>query len=122
MFEVSTDMILFDKFKYIFLDVDGVVLQSIRCVCDILNDYYKKDLSPQNIVSWDFKEFDNNITSKEIEDIFDSVYFFDNVKFYDGVIDFINKYEHKIICVTKGRDRNIELKKQLFQYFCLCLS
>lgn len=111
---IDINSIDFDKYKYIFLDIDGVVLQSIKTVCDILNIRYNKLYEPSDILTWNFSEFKYDMSSEEIEELFDSVRFFKLVQFYDGVIEFINEHKDKIICITKGNDKNIELKRKLF--------
>lgn len=99
-----------ENIETIFLDVDGVVMNSIECVCGILNERYNTNYHSIDILSWNFNEIKSDITSKEIEDIFNSQIFFDTVQLYDGVLDFIYMYRDKIILFSKGGCENLYKK------------
>jgi len=106
----------YENIKYIFLDCDGVIIKSVKAMCELLNERYNKNINPVDILSWNFSEY-GSINSNEIESIFNDKKFFEIIEFYDGVVDFIKEYENKIICVTKGLDENIERKKLLFEKY-----
>lgn len=107
-------MIESENISTIFLDVDGVVIDSIGAIVRILNYKYGTKCKPSDITSWNFQNVKSDLTSKEIEDIFNDEYFFDKVMFYDGVLEFISKYNDKIIFLTKGGIENIRWKHELF--------
>lgn len=108
-------MIEDENISSIFLDIDGVVIDSVRAMCQLLNEKYDTNCKPINITSWNFNEVKPNLTSEEIEDLFNDKRFFDIVKVYNGVGEFINKYRNKIIFLTKGGIENISGKHELFR-------
>ena len=96
-----------------YIDADGVLLRSVDAVVDILNARFNKSVLPQDITNWNFScSFD--VTDQDIEDIFSSDEFFERVKFQDGAIDFLKRNKEWVDVITKGTDRNIELKRKLF--------
>ena len=115
------NIITIDELEYVanklalgwFLDADGVLLRSVDSVVEILNSRFNKSVLPQDITSWNFScSFD--VTTQEIEDIFSSDEFFERVKFQDGAIDFLQRNKEWTTIITKGTDRNIQLKRKLF--------
>lgn len=109
-------MIEDENISTIFLDVDGVVIDSVREICRVLNDKYGTNCKPWDITSWNFHNIKSDITSKEVEDLFNDVEFFHNVEFYTGVYRFIDKHRKDIIFITKGGCENIKGKRELFNY------
>jgi len=110
----TEQMIEDENISTIFLDVDGVVIDSVRAIVRILNRKYGTKCKSSDIISWNFSQVKSNLTDKEIEDIFNDDSFFDIVMFYDGVLDFIRRYKDKIIFLTKGGIENISGKHDLF--------
>jgi hypothetical protein len=107
-------MIETENISTIFLDVDGVVIDSVGAIVRILNGKYGTKCKSSDITSWNFNEIKSDLTSEEIEDIFNDEEFFNIVLFYDGVFNFIGKYRNKIIFLTKGNHENISHKNILF--------
>ena len=107
-------MIKDENISTIFLDVDGVVINSVKAMCQLLNDKYNTNCIPFDITSWNFNQIKADLTSQEIENLFNDKKFFDIVLFYDGVFDFIDRYKDKIIFLTKGGHENISNKNILF--------
>ena len=101
----------------IFLDIDGVVLHSCEAMAKILNRIYNKNVSGEDILSWNFKEISNDIIEPELEYLFTTDEFFDKVKFIDGVLDFIKRHEDDIVFVTKGKWQNFIGKEKLFEKY-----
>lgn len=115
----------------IFLDMDGVLLKSCDCICDLLRDCERlyTDVTGRDIFTWNFKEafeedaemrgdeypLSDEYMSFVIEKLFESEEFFNRVKFIDGAIDFLKKYKDKTICVTKSNIKNLDGKVQLFK-------
>lgn len=95
-----------------YLDFDGVIAQSCNSVCNILNAKYGERYSAEDVTTWNFSNCYGELNDNTIEDIFDSEIFFNNLEFYDGVKDFILRNSNRITIVTKGREKNLELKKQ----------
>lgn len=97
----------------IYLDADGVIIQSIASMVKLIKDKYGIDLEPCEVINWNFHD---DLSSKQIEDLFSDESFFDIVELYDGVFDFIKRHTDKITIITKGNSRNLELKGWLFAY------
>lgn len=80
------------KKQTVFLDIDDVILNSSEVVIEILNKRYNitppKDCS--NIKDWGFKSIVRSLNIKEVEEIFESDEFWDNVKVSE---DFLNIWE-----------------------------
>ena len=99
----------------IYLDVDGVIFHSCQAICDILNNIYGTNVKGSDILSWNFKEFDNEFIDEDIEELFGNQRFFEVVKWIKGAFEFIRTYEDKIIVVTKGTKDNIYYKLAVFE-------
>lgn len=115
----------------IFLDMDGVLLKSCDCICDLLRDCERlyTDVTGRDIFTWNFKEafeedaemrgdeypLSDEYMSFVIEKLFESEEFFNRVKFIDGAIDFLKKYKDKTICVTKSNIKNLYGKVRLLE-------
>lgn len=97
----------------IYLDADGVIIQSVKAMVKLIKDKYAIDLEPHEVVNWNFHD---NLSEEQIEDLFSDEDFFDIVELYDGVFDFIRRHTDKITIITKGNSRNLELKGWLFAY------
>ena len=99
----------------IYLDVDGVIFHSCQAICDILNGIYNTNVQGNDILSWNFKEFDKEFIDEDIEELFGNLKFFEIVKWIKGVFEFIHTYEDKIIIITKGTKDNIYYKIAMFE-------
>jgi len=97
----------------IYLDADGVIIQSVKAMVKLIMDKYVIDLETCEVVNWNFHD---DLSSKQIEDLFSDESFFDIVELYDGVFNFIKRHTDKITIITKGNSRNLELKGLLFAY------
>lgn len=93
-----------------FLDMDGVILQSVKGMITLLNNKYDGNYKAEDVKSWNF-ECCYKATSEDIEWLFSTTEFFDTVEPYDGVFDFMNRNRDKIIIVTKGNIENINQKR-----------
>ena len=98
----------------IYLDVDGVIWHSCQAACDVINKRYGTNIQGNEILSWNFKEVENNFKDEDIEYIFADYYFFKCIKWINGSFDFINRYKDKIVIVTKGTFQNIQRKIDIF--------
>lgn len=103
--------------KYIYLDFDGVITHSCQAIVDILNLRNKTNYKGSDVFSWNFKEIDNTLTDKQVEELFNSQWFFENLKPIDGVIDFIKEFKDKVIIVTKSSVRNFNYKIQWLKQY-----
>ena len=107
-------MIKSENISTIFLDLDGVVIQSVKAMCELFNMIYDVHLEPIQITSWNFNEYKSDMTSDEVESLFENPKFFDLVKVYDGVLKFINRHRNKIIFLSKGTTLNGSRKREYF--------
>ena len=98
--------------KYYFIDFDCTLVKSLNESVKILNSIHNKNLKPKDIKTWNFKEYDKDLTDEQIEQIFADERFFDKLKFYKGAKEFVLRHEDNTIIVTKGTDKNLYLKKQ----------
>jgi len=103
-----------EDFKYIFLDVDGVVFHSIEAIVKILNKEYNMNVDPRDVLSWNFSNCYSEMTDKKIEQLFGTTTFFNNVKMIKGAKEFILKHIDKVILITKGGQENINRKRNYF--------
>lgn len=108
------ELIKDENFKYIFLDVDGVIFHSVEAIVKLLNKEYNMNVDPKNIFTWDFSNCYPNVTDKKIEQLFGTDTFFDNVKMMEGAKEFILKYIDKVVLITKGKQENINGKRNYF--------
>ena len=109
------DLIKKESISTIFLDIDGVVLESVEAMCQLLNNKYRTTVKSVDIKSWNFNEIKSDLTSEEIENLFNDPRFFEIVRVYRGIGKFIDKYRDKIIFLTKGNIENISQKHELFR-------
>jgi hypothetical protein len=98
----------------IYLDADGVIIQSVKAMVKLIKDKYGIDLEPCEVINWNFHD---DLSSKQVEDLFSDESFFDIVELYDGLFDFIKRHTDKITIITKGNSRNLELKGLLFEEY-----
>ena len=110
--EVNIDM--FDGIGncWFYIDFDGTLTKSLDESVKLLNEIHNKNFKPEDIKTWNFKEYDEDLTDEQIEQIFADERFFDDLKFYDGAKEFLLSHADKTIIVTKGTNKNIYLKKQ----------
>lgn len=98
----------------IFLDCDGVIMASCQAIVEILNERYGGNFKGSDVTSWNFQCCYPNMTSKEIEDVFNDPKFFDIVKPIDGALEFLDKYRDRIVIVTKASIENYAHKRKWF--------
>lgn len=99
------------EFKRYFIDVDGVIIHSVKATTNILNKKYNMNIKPQDIKSWNFIDKYPMMTEEEIEWIFTTNEFFDNVEFIKGAKKFMLKHSKDVILITKGQRENIKQKR-----------
>ena len=95
-----------------YTDFDGTLCDSVSSVVEILNRRYNKNFKANDIKTWYFEEY-GNIQPEEIEEIFMSDEFFDNLKFFDGAKEWLEDNKENVKIITKGNPINL-IKKQKF--------
>lgn len=103
-----------NNITHIFLDIDGVLFHSCQAMIDILNERYGGNFDGSDVTSWNFQCCYPNITSEEIEDVFNCPKFFNIVRPIDGALEFVDRYRDKIILVTKASVANYAHKRKWF--------
>lgn len=96
-----------------YLDMDEVLIESIESVLVTLNRRYNKNFKANDIYEWDFKDrFDTSL--EEVEEIFSSEEFFENLKWKKEAKEFLQKLydENNVTIVTKGSKINLLLKRK----------
>ena len=103
----------------IYCDLDGVVFNTIECICKMYNDEFKNHPAFEKIQWWEINTWDFEecklTTKKHINMYFNKKKFFENVKMMNNtkiVIDNLYKQGFKIIFVSMGAKQNLDLKKK----------
>ena len=110
--------ILEEPKKTCFIDLDGVVINTIKVICDLYDQdycYYSKykQIPWQEVKTWDFLEL-NAAKPEYINHYFNQKRFFDNVEMFENAkrtIDWLNK-SYNIVFVSHGFEPNLKLKKE----------
>ena len=99
----------------ILIDIDDTMLKSSEEIIRQLNNKNGTSKTIDDLIDYRYRSIDNNVTQEEINRMYASDEFFDNVTFNDGAIDFVIKYSKifDIIFVSYGTEENL-LKKVLF--------
>ena len=106
-----------DKSK-IFLDYDGCIVNTIKCICSLYNEdfQYYKNFVPINwweVNTWDFAEC-NCATPEYINTYFNQQRFFDRIEYMDWaekILDILNEY-FEITIVSSGYSPNLIAKEK----------
>lgn len=104
--------------KKIYLDFDGVIVNTVKAICKLYNDdfkYYKKfqHIDWKTIDTWDFTEL-NCTTPCYINVYFNTERFFNNLEFMPlakrNIKLLQDKYE--IVVVSSGYSPNLKIKEK----------
>ena len=68
----------------VFCDFDNTLVMSDRRIIDMINKKYKINKTENDIHDWGYRSILENITKEEVESMYESDYFFDNVKFFEN--------------------------------------
>lgn len=108
-----------DNLKYIYVDMDGVLIHSCQAICDMLNEIQDTNFTGDEVLSWNFYEVCPNLTDKDVEEMFANPIFFQYVQWINGALNFIERYKNHIVIVTKGTKGNIDLKREFLKEYNL---
>lgn len=104
----------------IFLDCDDTILESSKCVINILNKKYNLHKTIEDLKDFNYRSIYGPINKKEVFDIFESEEFWKNVeinKLFKENIEIL-KNDFEIVFVSCGTDKNLNKKlKYLKKYF-----
>lgn len=93
----------------ILIDVDDTILKSSEEIIRQLNKKNDTSKTIDDLTDYGYRSIDENITQEEIDKMYASEEFFNNVNFNDGAIEFIIKYSKifDIVFVSYGTDENL---------------
>lgn len=99
----------------ILIDIDDTFLKSSEEIIRELNNKNGTSKTIDDLIDYQYRSIDNNITQEDINKMYASNEFFENVNFNDGAIDFIKKYSDifDIVFVSYGTLKNLNKKVQL---------
>lgn len=73
----------------VLLDVDGLILNTLQVMCDYYNKFYGYKINniviPDTIKTWNATESLIGYTSDDIEELFKTDFFWEEVEQYDGI-------------------------------------
>lgn len=114
--------------KTIFLDFDGVVVNTVKKITDIYWEDFSshsdfKEIHWTDINTWEFKEL-NLATKNQINSYFNQKRFFDNLEFMENAKEFISKLSmcFNIHIVTMGNIQNLMLKEEWVRNNLPCVN
>lgn len=100
--------------KRIFLDFDGVIVDSVKSYCSVYNYFFKANADYTKVNKWDLSD-ECLKAVKYVEDIFASKEFFDYLELMDeytkDVLDQL-KEKYEIIICSIGTPMNISRKSK----------
>lgn len=103
--------------KKIYLDFDGVVVNTIKAVVDTYNDDFRfynnfKKVHWEDVFHWDFREL-KYADREYINFLFTQPRFFKRLEFMDNAKEVLNKLKEKyeIVIVSMGITPNLRAKK-----------
>lgn len=99
----------------ILIDIDDTFLKSSEEIIRQLNNKNDTSKTINDLTDYKYRSIDNNITQEEINNMYSSDEFFNNVAFNDGAIEFINKYSKifDIVFISYGTQNNLNKKVDL---------
>lgn len=92
--------------RWIILDFDGVLADSVLGICEAFGKIRNKTYDPLKVKTWNFKDIIDNVTDKQVNRMFSNVLFWDALKPIKGSVDFVNKYKDRIIICSIGDTYN----------------
>ena len=95
----------------VFADFDDTLVDSLQADVTMLNERYGTNVDKSEVMCWNFRDVFPQLREDEIEELFDDPYFFEIVQFKERAKEFILSIPNAKI-ITKGRPKNLELKKQ----------
>lgn len=99
--------------KTIVLDFDDTLVKSSEQVIKMLNEHNGTNKTIDDLKDWGYRSIDKSLDDKKVFELFESVEFFQTLKFNLGVFEFFQTFKNTydfIIC-SKGTKLNLELKQ-----------
>ena len=109
----------FNEPKTLFIDMDGVMINTIEAMCTYYNETvgFSNPVYSWQINTWGFEELEK-FQKGYVYKLFKKQAFFDEVRFFGGCIAFLkglNYCNWRIKVVTMGCPINLALKKEFLQ-------
>lgn len=98
--------------RKIVLDFDDTMVKSSEQIIRMLNTKYGLNKTIDDLTDWAYCSIYPNITDVEVQELYSSFDFFNQVEWNDGVKEFLTKFnkEYKFIICSKGSEKNLYLK------------
>lgn len=105
--------------QQILIDIDDTFLKSSEEIIRQLNKKNNTYKTINDLRDYQYRSIDENITQEDINRMYASEEFFNNVNFNDGAIDFIVKYSKifDIVFISYGTEENLLRKIKLLNDF-----
>lgn len=105
-------MQVYNDKPHLYLDFDDTLANSLDVVMDILNKKYDTDYSMDDVNNWYLEDCFPEITEEEVEGIFASDEFWDNLTLKDNALDSLIKLNdlYNMHLVSKGTIENLNKK------------
>ena len=100
----------------LFIDVDDTIINSSQTVLDILTEKHKiqEKKTLNDLKDWQYRSVCKEIKSKEVQEVYSSDGFFENVKINETFLDFYkqNQDNFNFVFVTRGSAQNLSKKQE----------
>ena len=105
----------------ILIDIDDTLLKSSEEIIRQLNNKNGTSKTINELTDYAYRSIDETITQEEINNMYASNEFFNNVTFNDGAIEFIKKYSKQfdIVFVSYGTEENLIKKVNMLNELVL---
>jgi 5'(3')-deoxyribonucleotidase len=99
----------------ILIDIDDTFLKSSEEIIRQLNERNGTSKTIDDLTDYKYRSIDSELTQEEIQQMYASSDFFDNVAFNDGAIEFLIKYSKifDIVFVSYGTEENLLRKTKM---------
>ena len=97
----------------IVLDFDDTMVKSSEQIIRMLNKKYGLNKTIEDLKDWSYSSIYPKITNAEIQELYSSIEFFNQVEWNIGVQEFLIKFnnEYEFIICSKGSKQNLFLKE-----------
>lgn len=115
--------------KRLILDFDGVIVNTIKAVCDCYSDTYRTQYGYKpprwwEVNAWDFRDECPLLDAKMLNSFFCSEIFFDKLEFMPWANEYINdlSFVYEIVVCTIGTKSNLKGKKEWINKYLPCVK
>ena len=94
----------------IFVDFDDTLVKSRRAIVKCVNDMFHLSRTEDDITDWGFRSLKSDFTRKDVEGLFESDTFWNNVELYEGAVETLKG--HEVHLCTVGTKKNLQRKAE----------